>query len=133
MSVLDSILEDTLMVRMYLAAVVGPSRAPFGRRSQVSLGVGETAALVSNDTRTRAFYVTVTRVDVAANATPASVVFSPNPTGASLNDNGVAFPAGGRFAFVLKPDESLSMLVTTVGNPPPGGARLNFVVASEAY
>jgi hypothetical protein len=130
-SVLSNILEDAVMVRMYLAAVIGPLRAPFGRRSQVSLVVGEQTQIVSNDTRTKALYVTVTRFDAAANATPATVIFSQNPNGGSTNDNVVAFGAPNRFSFVLKPDESLTMLVTAVGGIL--GNRLTFVVASEAF
>jgi hypothetical protein len=50
---------DTLLARAYLAAVVGPSRRPFGRVTQIPVPVGEFVELFNNATGARVVSVTV--------------------------------------------------------------------------
>ena len=117
---------DDLTVRLYLAAIVGPSRAPFGSRGQASLGVGQSVEITSNTTADRVLFVTVTRADVG-NVIGANVIFSQNSGGGGLNDFGVNFISTGIFRFTIKPGESLSLAVTgAVGVIP-------FVFAVETF
>lgn len=126
MSALDRL--DDLTVRLYLAAIIGPSRAPFGIRNQASLAAGQTVEVARNSTNDRVIFVTVSRADIA-NAVVASVIFSQN-NGPSANDYSFAFtPVAPVQRFTLKPGESLSMLVTAF----PSLVPAQFVFAQETF
>jgi len=127
--VLDII--DDLTARVYLACVIGPSRAPYGSRTQRLLGVKDaTVELASNKTESRAVYVTVSRSDTGNTATVAEVIFTQTDQ-ASTNDFVQAFRPGDSRGFVLKPGDKLSMLVTGVTGPSPNLAT--FSIGQETY
>lgn len=126
MSALDRL--DDLAVRLYLAAVIGPSRAPFGIRGQASLATGSVIEIARNSTDDRVIFVTVSRADLT-NLTVANVIFSQN-SGPSANDYSFSFtPTATERRFVLKPGDSLSMLVTAF----PSAIPAQFVFAQETF
>ena len=131
MSAIDRVIDDDVTVRMYLASVIGPLRAPFGRRSQVSLTAGQTVELVRNSTRDKVLFVSVYRGDPANNGNTASVIFSQNSGQPSTNDFFASVTNVARFTFVLKPDESLTVFVQGISGPPIN--NLPFVVAQETF
>lgn len=126
---------DDLTVRLYLASIIGPSRAPFGTRKQATLRAGQTTEIASNSTHDRAVHVTVTRADqVFVGNAVASVVFT-QYSEASANDFPTLFPSAGGpgisiYRFVLKPGDSLSLFMpaTSIAN-----AAIPFVFALETF
>lgn len=130
MSALDIV--DDLTARLYLACVIGPARAPYGNRTNVQVTVGDAAVVIAtNSNRERALYVTVSRSDINNTATDAGVIFSQSSGQASANDFAKSFRPGDSIGFVLKPSETLSMLVSRVTGPPPNTAT--FSVGQETY
>lgn len=116
MSALDKIFEDEVLVRQYLAAIIGATRAPYGQRSQANLAVGDTFEIARNTTRDRVLHVTVGRAAIVVNAAAATVTFSQGDQ-VSTNDFEAPFLAGNLFRFTLRPGESLSMLLTATAAP----------------
>lgn len=122
---------DDLTTRLYVACVIGPSRAPFGSRTQKLLGpTDQTTELASNTTQDRAVFVTVSRSDIGNTATVADVIFT-QATQAGNNDFAQSFRPGDSRSFVLKPGDKLSMLVNAVAGPPPNKAT--FSIGQETY
>jgi hypothetical protein len=111
MSVFDRVLTDDVEVRAYLATIIGVTRGPFGQRNQATLVVGASTEIARNTTRDRVLHVTVTRSNIAQNVAAATVTFS-QADQVSTNDFERVFGAADVFRFVLKPSESLSMLLT---------------------
>lgn len=118
-------LIDDETIRAYLAAVIGPSRAPFGKRGGTGpLTIGQSKTLAQNSTKGRVLAVTVSRSDLGGAA--ANVIFSQSTDGgASLSDFPVTFAGITVQRFVLKQGEALSVQVLT-GAP-------TFVVGQETY
>lgn len=95
---------DSLLARMYLAAVIGPSRRPSSRANQVTCPLGAGTQLVLNQTSNRVLAVTVIQPLQA----PVLVQFTQAggaPFSVLLGNVPGIVPE--RF-FVLKPGESLS-------------------------
>lgn len=117
---------DPLRLRAYFATVVGQARAPFGKRTSVGLvAAGEPVQLVSNSTRDRVLFVTVSRSDLAI--TTVAVIFSQQSTGGAFNDFVAPFTPLGLFRFVLYPGESLAVQGTGAFTP------IDLAVGSESY
>ena len=124
MGLLDRVLgEDVVVVRQYLATIIGPLRAPFGRRNSRPVQPGDTTRIALNSTTDRVFFVTVSRSDAAGQT---NVVFSQSDTPSS-NDFVVVFPIAGVFRFTLRPGEQLSMLNQA------GGVAVSLVIAEETF
>ncbi len=115
-----------LLVRAYFASVIGPSRAPFGRKASFAYPLGRVVnqQLALNSTRDRVLYVTVTRSDVAGAAT--IVTFSQSTGDAASVDFSTAFAGASIHRFTLFPDDSLSM-------QNDGTGAINVVVAQETW
>lgn len=125
MGLLDRVLgDDGVLVRQYLATVIGPLRAPFGRRRSQILIPGGTFQLALNKTTDRVLFVTVSRADLAAGQS--SAIFSQSD-GPSTNDFFVQFPGTGVFRFTLRPGEQLSILNLQ------GGVAMTLVFSEETF
>ena len=123
MGFIDRVLgEDVVVVRQYLATIIGPLRAPFGRRSARPVSPGDTARIALNSTTDRVLFVTVSRSDAAGQT---NVIFS-QADSPSSNDFVVNFPNAGVFRFTLRPGEQLSMLNA-------GGVAVSLVIAEETF
>lgn len=116
MGLIDRVLgEDGVLLRQYLATVIGPLRAPFGRRSNVPVLVGATARLAMNSTTSNVIFVTVSRADVLLGQ--AQVIFSNSDT-PSTNDFVTLLTGAGVLRFTLRPGEQLSVLNQSALNLP---------------
>lgn len=122
---------DDVTVRLYLAAVIGPSRGVFGSRQSYLLNAGQEQHLATNNTSDRALLVTVSRADTNQLGTVALVRLSQQVGQTSTNDLTRSFAPGEVHRFVLKPGEDLTLRVATVTGPPPNQAT--FVVAQETF
>lgn len=122
----DDAVSD-LQVRAYFAAVIGPSRAPFGSRTSAVFPPvsGTIRLLAQNASRDRVLAVVVTRADIGAANT---VVFTKSANGdASGSDFVVTIAVGNRFNFVLYPGERLSVQVINVA------VAMQLSVGQETY
>lgn len=116
MGLIDRVLgEDGVQLRQYLATVIGPLRAPFGRRTNVPVAIGATARLAMNSTTSNVIFVTVSRSDVLLGQ--AQVIFSNSDT-PSTSDFVTLLTGAGVFRFTLRPGEQLSVLNQSALNLP---------------
>ncbi len=128
MNALATVLSDEVAVRQYLAAIIGPTRAPFGQRSQANLAVGASHEIARNTTRDRVLHVTVGRAALAVNAAAGATVIFSQGDQASTNDFEAVFAAVNTFRFTLRPGESLTMLLTTAAV-----ATINFSFGVDTF
>jgi len=123
MGLLDKVLgDDVVLVRQYLATVIGALRAPYGQRSSRPCKPGEVLQLALNKTTDRVLFLTVTRADSAGQAL---AIFSSSDS-PSTNDFVTQFANAAVFRFTLRPGERLSLLNQ-------GATTISVVVAQEAY
>lgn len=131
MGALDKFFEDEVAVRQYLASVIGPTRAPYGQRSQKVLSEGQSVEIARNSTRDRVLFVTVGRGLLNQQAgINATVTFS-QADSVGTNDFSTLFGSGSVFRFTLRPGESLSMLL--VGTANPVGTSIVFSFGAETF
>jgi hypothetical protein len=119
----DARVISDLQLRAYFAAVIGPTRAPYGQKQSFDYAAGDLKRLVQNTTRDRVLRVLVSRSDITGGVTTAAS-FTQNVDGTGSSDFSVSFLTTSSFPFVLFPGETLSLSCV-------GAAKI--VLAQEPY